>query len=945
MDIMEKLTEHRKKYRPVPFWSWNDRLDIEELKKQIRWMREAGMGGFFMHARSGLQTEYLSEEWMQCIRACAKEAECLGMDAWIYDENGWPSGFVGGKLLEKESNRDQYIDYAFGQLDEEADVSYCVDGEKLIRIQRGEKSNGECLNLYIRISDSTVDILNSEVTEQFLTLTHQKYQELFGEEFSQKIKGFFTDEPQYYRWKTPYTPMIAGLFKEEYHEDILDELGLLFVEKENYRTFRYRYWCGMQKLMLTHFAKKIYDWCEERQVRFTGHFIEERALGFQIMCCGGVMPFYEYEHIPGIDWLNRVTDNELPPRQVASVACQMGRKQVLTETFAGCGWNATPAQLRRIAGFQFANGVNMVCHHLVPYSERGQRKRDYPTHFTKLNPWVKEEFCKFNDYLTNLGCILAEAKEPVNVAVLHPIRSAYFDYKRENPQKFIMELEESFSRVLRTFSSRGIAYHLLDETLLERHGFVKETQIGCGKCSYDYLVLPKMYTMGKETERLLAQYVANGGKVLLLEGVPRYLEGELFDYKYLRSNCTLEEIMASQPFGVGNFDTELYYAYRILDGKPLMFVQNASSERSYVQSFWFADGSRSFTAFNPVSMKEKKLPLTVSLNPDEALLLFPEVCEVCDEEKSTNIELKFSETKVDFEENYMTIDQVSYSKDGETYSEPMLVYELFQQLLKERYQGALWLRFSFEIQTLPESISLISEYKAAGAQWMNGQELNFTSDWEEDRNFQMADITGFVKIGRNSYEVQLDWYQSEKTYYALFGENVTESLKNCIVYDSELEAVYLCGRFGVYGTSGFVSCDANWACAENFYIGKVPEKLTELVTDGFPFFRGTFKIYQDIRIDSNSVVLQLPGNYLTAKVWVNGQKTGEVFFEREIDISPYVCRGNNKVVVEYTIGNQNFFGPLHLEDVNRFIGPGSFEEYTYPREQGEPYVYKFQRFW
>lgn len=32
------------------------------------------------------------------------------MDAYAYDENGWPSGFVGGKLLEDIKNHDKYIE-------------------------------------------------------------------------------------------------------------------------------------------------------------------------------------------------------------------------------------------------------------------------------------------------------------------------------------------------------------------------------------------------------------------------------------------------------------------------------------------------------------------------------------------------------------------------------------------------------------------------------------------------------------------------------------------------------------------------------------------------------------------------------------------------------------------------------------------------------------------
>ena len=100
--IKSLLLEIPNEYRAVPFWSWNDKLEPEELKKQIRWMKDMGLGGFFMHARGGLKTPYMSDEWMECVSVCCDEAEKLQMDAWGYDENGWPSGFAGGKLLEDE---------------------------------------------------------------------------------------------------------------------------------------------------------------------------------------------------------------------------------------------------------------------------------------------------------------------------------------------------------------------------------------------------------------------------------------------------------------------------------------------------------------------------------------------------------------------------------------------------------------------------------------------------------------------------------------------------------------------------------------------------------------------------------------------------------------------------------------------------------------------------
>ena len=86
--VLSAIRDTAKSYGSVPFWSWNDDLEPEELRRQIRAMDKIGMNGFFMHARGGLVTEYLSDRWFECINACVDEAKKLGMDAWSYDENG-----------------------------------------------------------------------------------------------------------------------------------------------------------------------------------------------------------------------------------------------------------------------------------------------------------------------------------------------------------------------------------------------------------------------------------------------------------------------------------------------------------------------------------------------------------------------------------------------------------------------------------------------------------------------------------------------------------------------------------------------------------------------------------------------------------------------------------------------------------------------------------------
>lgn len=945
--LLKQLAERRTEYQPVPFWSWNDKLEPDELKRQIRWMRENGIGGFFMHARGGLKTPYLSEEWMECIRVCCEEAQKQDMHAWAYDENGWPSGFVGGKLLEKPENHDMYILHNIGKFDAKADVNYLIAQDTLLRTSQ-EEENQEYLNLYIRYSASTVDILNPEVVDQFLNETHERYKQQFESDFSDMIKGFFTDEPQYYRWETPYTPMVTQYFAQVYQEDILDKLGLLFVEKEGYREFRYRYWLAMQRLMLENFAKKVYTWCEEHGVKLTGHYVEEVTMGYQIMCCGGAMPFYEYEHIPGIDWLGKDTDNELSPRQLGSAARQLGKKHAITETFGCCGWDVSPGELRRIAGFQYTNGVNLMCHHLIAYSEHGQRKRDCPVHFNPINQWVKEHFKEFNDYFSRLGYLLATGEEPVNVAMLHPIRSAYFDYKRggEAEAEFgVKELDDKLHEACRMFSSRGIAYHFLDETLMEQHGFVKEGKIGCGQCTYDYLVLPKILTMGKHTEALIHKFVEQGGRLLLLEEPPEYLEGQPYDYSYLESNCTLEEIQAAQPFEVKHTDTEIYCAYREIGEIPFLFVQNASGERCYSQEFVFRDGTASFTALDPVTFEMKKVGCQITLSENGAMLLFPSKEAAPKEQELTEYALQFQEAEVDFSTNYLTMDTVRYSKDGTHYSRPVLRHRLFNQLLQERYKGKLWVRYEFEIQKLPPQLVLIAEKGNAGEFYLNGNPLTFTHTCEDEPAFYKEDITAMVHMGKNVYEAVLDWYQSESTYYALFGENVTESLANCIAYESELEAAYLAGDFGVYSVDGFEEFDDETVCAHDFFIGERPKRLSEPTTQGLTFFRGSLKMKQKINLSNKNTLLRLEGRYLTAKVKVNGSNAGELLFDSCLDISSYAKEGENEIEVEFVIGNRNLFGPFHCSWPEKFVNPQLFGLCNLEDHESGAARYRFYKFY
>lgn len=56
--LVQKIKETSMSHGSIPFWSWNDKLNEDELRRQIRNMHDMKMQGFFMHARVGLETEY-----------------------------------------------------------------------------------------------------------------------------------------------------------------------------------------------------------------------------------------------------------------------------------------------------------------------------------------------------------------------------------------------------------------------------------------------------------------------------------------------------------------------------------------------------------------------------------------------------------------------------------------------------------------------------------------------------------------------------------------------------------------------------------------------------------------------------------------------------------------------------------------------------------------------
>lgn len=544
------LKNPNKEYRAVPFWSWNDRLDPEFLRWQIREMDKAGLGGYFMHARGGLRTEYMGNDWMNCIKACLEEGSGLGMSSWCYDEEGWPSGFAGGKVpalgIEYQVKWLDMERIPCGSLKTKAEnpqtATDCIDNylseisgdileiyrleasDELLRLGGKDlKATGEIIVIRQKSSPYYLDILNKDAVKAFINYTHEEYHKRFGKYFGKSMPGFFTDEPQYSVQGIPWSHVIPEAFRQKHGYDILDVLPALFVECSGYQQARYDFWSVVSSLYAESFGKQLYEWCGEHNCKLTGHVMMEDTLHSQMVSTAGAMPFYEYMHIPGMDWLGRFIDNPVVPRQVSSVANQLGKPFILSEMFALCGWDVSFEELKWIAEWQYVNGVNLMCQHLEGYTLEGARKRDYPPSMFYQQSWWNE-YKNFNDYFARLGMLLADGINACDVLLLHPIRSGWIAYNHSNTPA-LQKLNKDFICATEMLAGLHIDHHYGDETIMERHGGVQGNTLAVGQCSYSIVIMPSMLTIGEYTLKLLNEFTDQGGILISIGDFPSLAGG------------------------------------------------------------------------------------------------------------------------------------------------------------------------------------------------------------------------------------------------------------------------------------------------------------------------------------------------------------------------------------------------------------------------------------
>lgn len=550
--LASELKNPNKTFRGAPFWAWNAKLEPAELRRQIRIMKGMGLGGFFMHSRVGLNTEYLGKDWFKCVKACTDEAKKLGMDAWLYDEDRWPSGAAGGKVTKNfPEYRNRFLDCR--TCETEADSAekegrrdlawFVVSGKTEKEIASYRRVDGPCAacgegEVVIGIAEQVahldpwynggayLDTLSTEAVAKFIEVTHEKYFAESGAEFGGVVPGIFTDEPNF-STPTPWTGTLPETFTRLHGYDLLDRLPELFfkVGGEAFSKVRFDYKETVTGLFVNAFGKLIGDWCAQHGLEYTGHLLEEDTLDHQANVIGEAMRFYEHMQAPGIDLLTEHWQVYRTAKQCTSMAHQFGRKRRLSETYGCTGWDFPLEGHKALGDWQMALGINLRCQHLAWYSMEAAAKRDYPASIFRQSPWLGV-YAASEEYFARIGEMLFAGEEVRDLLVIHPIESAW-GVKIGRDGSAVRPLDASFVALGSHLLGANIDFDYGSEEVMSKHCRVKGKKLFVAKAGYKAVVVPEMLTIRASTLKILADFAAAGGKVFYAGNPPPRVDGSV----------------------------------------------------------------------------------------------------------------------------------------------------------------------------------------------------------------------------------------------------------------------------------------------------------------------------------------------------------------------------------------------------------------------------------
>ncbi len=973
-------------FRAAPFWVWNYRMSKEKIDRHLEDYKEKGFGGVFIHPRYGLITEYLSEEWHELVAYSVEKGKELGLFVWLYDENSFPSGFGGGHvpaempeavsegqgLLATYREKFQFEDtrklmFVFHKQEDGTwqnitslqDEFMGKEGDFLMFHRVDYRDSGRNPKWYGGFS--YVDLIKPGVTEKFIELTMEGYEEHIGGQFGRQVPGIFTDEPNIrppLNKSLRYTPDLFDYFSERWGYELQDNLPYLLEETGEWKKVRHNYYTVLLELFIERWSKPWWEYTESKGLLWTGHYWEH---GWPNPEHGGDnMAMYAWHQVPGIDmlfntWTGRPDQfgNTRAGKELQSVANQLNRPRTLSETYGGAGWEISFKDLKRNGDWEYSQGVNLMNQHLSYESILGDRKHDFPQSFSRHDPWW-EVYSYQNDYFARLSLVLSSGSMHHDVLVIEPTTTAWMYYVPGRENTRMDELGERFEAFLEELERYHVEYDLGCENIFREHGSVRDGRFTVGGRSYRTVALPPgVESLDEHTVNLLGQFLEEGGKLLSFAGVPDRVDGESSSkpaglIEQYGSLCTSEkdlpdqqeiELMLPTTIRVVTGEEPEYRFYhhrRQLEDGELLFLVNSSGDQTMEGSFF--TGATSILELDAMEGTIRQYPFTGNKQQKEVHYTIP---------PSGSLLLYLANEKTARE--YPVKEMPDYR-----------IFRPEGELEITRKEDNILVLDYCELYMGGKDMGRHFFYKAGQKIW---QEHGFGENpWVSSVQYKTRIVDRDTFSTGSGYRLDFSFrlaedFQAEKLHAVVERPGLFTVRINGAVIESEPDRWYLDPSFGVYDIRDQVKPGANTISygirpmsiyaeiAPVFITGSfrlVPDKEGWIVVpddelstgswkeQGYPFYSDKVAYRKDLVLDREADYLKVKleeWKGTVARVLLNGEEAGIIQsppYSLEIP-GPFKSGQDMVLTVEVYGSLKNILGPHHNVQRRGIVTPWSFK--------------------
>jgi len=422
-----------------------------------------------------------------------------------------------------------------------------------------------------------------------------------------------------------------------------------------------------------------------------------------------------------------------------------------------------------------------------------------------------------------------------------------------------------------------------------------------GKMAYSTVVIPEHLRFFENTDKLLAQFKANGGRIVTPDQVKE--RTDVID------------------------NPNVLYTKRKFADRDVYFFVNCTKE---TQTATITPGSYIIDLYTG---EAKPFAGTYTFAPCEGLLVADDGAAKAEptQKKLQSLPLDGLWDIAEVTPNVLTLDTCDYWFDGNL--EEKNAYVLNIQLRALRLERPVHIRqeYRVNVETCPKGeLFLVCETPEIYTITVNGRPVSTQSKgWFADRSFQKLDISGMLTEGQNIIALETDFSQSAQIYERVRRSYVASAERNKLSYEMEIEPCYLIGDFGVRLNGTVTAGERNDFLFDGSFSLCEPTRkitLTEIEKQGYPFFAGTMTVTKEFDLDHTNYRLKLLRQGINAvEIAINGQTVDTVLFMGDtVDCSGYLQKGRNTVTLKL-IGNlRNMLGPHHLAQECLRVKPALF---------------------